>query len=227
MNIQGIFAALVHMGATWVLWLLVLLSVLAVSVILERVVFFWTTKVDVETIRAQLNRAISQEDLRSVRRRLDESPSVEARIVAATIECQSPAEAEERMAAESQLQRLRSEKNLAFLGPLGNNAPFIGLLGTVVGIIGAFAELDASAGRLTTGLMAEIGEALVATAVGLLVALPAVAAFNLFQRAITIRLAQGDALARQFVAHLHTESHLGKTAQVSSRLAEARSREAS
>jgi biopolymer transport protein ExbB len=78
----------------------------------------------------------------------------------------------------------------------------VGLLGTVVGIIGAFHQLDASGGQLTQGLMAEIGEALVATAVGLLVALPAVAAFNAFQRAITVRLAQGDALGRQFIAQL-------------------------
>jgi biopolymer transport protein ExbB len=108
------------------------------------------------------------------------------------------------MAAESSLQRLRAEKNLAYLGTLGNNAPFIGLLGTVVGIIGAFHQLDASGGQLTSGLMAEIGEALVATAVGLLVALPAVAAFNTFQRAIAVRLSQGDALGRQLVAHLYT-----------------------
>jgi biopolymer transport protein ExbB len=110
------------------------------------------------------------------------------------------AEAEERMGAEAQLQRIRSERNLAFLGTLGNNAPFVGLLGTVVGIIGAFGQLDASGGQLTTGLMSEIGEALIATAVGLLVALPAVAAYNTFQRTIAVRLGQGDALGRHLLA---------------------------
>lgn len=203
MNVEGVFRALVGLGATWVLWLLVGLSVVAVAVILERIVFFWSTKISGEKLRLQVTRGLSRSDIEKVKRALDESPSLEARIIGAAMAAHSPAEAEERMAAESQMQRLRSEKNLAYLGTLGNNAPFVGLLGTVVGIIGAFHQLDASGGQLTSGLMAEIGEALVATAVGLLVALPAVAAFNVFQRAIVVRLSQGDALGREFVAHLH------------------------
>ncbi len=203
MNVEGVFQALVGLGATWVLWLLVGLSVVAVAVILERIVFFWSTKTNGEKLRLQVTRGLSSHKLEQVKRSLDESPSLEARIIFAAMAAETPAEAEERMAAESQVQRLRSEKNLAYLGTLGNNAPFVGLLGTVVGIIGAFHQLDASGGQLTSGLMAEIGEALVATAVGLLVALPAVASYNVFQRAISVRLAQGDALGREFVAHLH------------------------
>jgi biopolymer transport protein ExbB len=128
---------------------------------------------------------------------------LEARIVAAGVGAQCVAEAEERMAAAAYEQRLRSEKNLAFLGTLGNNAPFVGLLGTVVGIIGAFGELDASGGQMTTGLMAEIGEALISTAVGLLVALPAVAAYNTFQRVLSVRIGRGEVLGRELLAFLH------------------------
>lgn len=203
MNVEGVFSALVGLGATWVLWLLVGLSVVAVAVTLERIVFFWSTHESGEALRLQVTRALERKDLKALRKKLDESPSLEARIVGAAMAADSPAEAEERMNAETQMQRLRSEKHLAYLGTLGNNAPFVGLLGTVVGIIGAFHQLDASGGQLTSGLMAEIGEALVATAVGLLVALPAVAAYNAFQRAIAVRLSKGDALGREFVAHLH------------------------
>lgn len=202
MNVEGVFQALVGLGAMWVLWLLVGLSVVALAVILERWVFFLTTREAVTALQLRVTRALERGDEAAMKRRLDESPSMEARIVAAALSASSPEEAEEKMAAESQLQRLRSERNLAYLGTLGNNAPFVGLLGTVVGIIGAFHQLDASGGQLTQGLMAEIGEALVATAVGLLVALPAVAAFNTFQRTISVRLAQGDALGRQFIAGL-------------------------
>ncbi len=203
MNVEAVFKGLVGLGATWVLWLLVGLSVVAVAVILERIVFFWSTKASSEKLRLQVTRGLSRKELDRVKRSLDESPSLEARIIAAAMAAETPAEAEERMAAETQVQRLRSEKNLAYLGTLGNNAPFVGLLGTVVGIIGAFHQLDVSGGQLTSGLMAEIGEALVATAVGLVVALPAVAAYNTFQRAIAVRLSQGDALGREFVAHLY------------------------
>ena len=206
MNIDGVFRGLVALGATWVLWVLVGLSVLAFAVILERLVFFISTNANSAALRVQLNRSLTRKNLSQVKRRLDESPSLEARIVGAGVGASCVQEAEERMAAEAQMQRLRSEKNLAFLGTLGNNAPFIGLLGTVVGIIGAFDQLDASGGQLTTGLMTEIGEALIATAVGLLVALPAVAAYNAFQRAISVRLSRGDALGRELIAHLHALS---------------------
>lgn len=209
MNVEGVFQALVGLGATWVLWLLVGLSVIAVAVILERMVFFWSTHESGESLRLQVTRGLERRELEQLKRRLDESPSLEARIVGAAMAADSPAEAEERMNAESQMQRLRSEKHLVYLGTLGNNAPFVGLLGTVVGIIGAFHQLDMSGGQLTSGLMAEIGEALVATAVGLLVALPAVASYNAFQRAISVRLSKGDALGREFVAHLHKSRRLG------------------
>ena len=72
------------------------------------------------------------------------------------------------------------ERRLAFLGTLGANAPFIGLLGTVIGIIRAFAELNEAAGKVTAGLMTEVGEALVATAIGIMVAIPAIAVFNAY-----------------------------------------------
>jgi biopolymer transport protein ExbB len=117
-------------------------------------------------------------------------------------EGRGPHAAAERMAGEAQLARLGMERNLAFLGTVGNNAPFVGLLGTVIGVIRAFHELENSAGQVTRGLMAQIGEALVATAIGILVALPAVAAFNLFQRVSRTRLARGDALAKDLLAHL-------------------------
>jgi biopolymer transport protein ExbB len=97
---------------------------------------------------------------------------------------------------------MHMERNLAFLGTVGNNAPFVGLLGTVIGIIRAFHSLDESQGKITAGLMADIGEALVATAIGILVALPAVAAFNYFQRLIKTRLARGSALGSHIVSYL-------------------------
>lgn len=203
MNIEVALKALVTLGATWVLWVLIALSVVALSVILERLVFFWRTRTDVEALRSELKRGLLAHRLDDVERVLRGGTSLEVRIVGAGIGALSAPEAEQLMLAEAQLQRLRSEKSLAFLGTLGNNAPFIGLLGTVLGIIGAFQQLDQARGQVTSGLMAQIGEALISTAVGLLVALPAVATYNAFQRAIQVRLQRADALGRELVAHLH------------------------
>jgi biopolymer transport protein ExbB len=97
------------------------------------------------------------------------------------------------------------EKRLAFLGTLGANAPFLGLLGTVIGIIRAFEELNNAAGKVSAGLMSEIGEALVATAIGILVALPAIAFFNFFQRVIKARITRADAFGREVLAVLKSE----------------------
>lgn len=207
MNIEATLRALVALGASWVLWVLVALSVLALSVILERLIFFWRTRVDPEALRRALKLGLTAPSLAGLERRLGNDESLEVRVVAAGLTACSAPEAEQLMLAEAQLQRLRSEKCLAFLGTLGNNAPFIGLLGTVLGIVGAFQELDHAHGQVTAGLMAQIGEALVSTAVGLLVALPAVATYNAFQRQIQVRLQRGDALGRDLIAHLHRLDH--------------------
>jgi len=115
------------------------------------------------------------------------------------------------MASATALQRMRLERRLAFLGTLGNNAPFIGLLGTVIGIVQAFEKLqNAGAGGGASGpatdVMGAIAEALVATAIGLVVAIPAVAAFNYFQRRIRATLANSEALTHILLAYAKGEA---------------------
>jgi len=96
-------------------------------------------------------------------------------------------------------ERLRLERHLAFLATLGSNGPFIGLFGTVLGIIKAFHDLAAggAGGAGASTVMAGISEALVATAVGLMVAIPAVVAFNYFNRRIRVRMTE-----LEWMAHL-------------------------
>ena len=84
------------------------------------------------------------------------------------------------MEAERIRVNLQLGKGLNFLGTLGANAPFIGLFGTVLGIIHAFKDLALTEGGGGPAVMAGIAEALVATAVGLLVAIPAVVMYNYF-----------------------------------------------
>jgi biopolymer transport protein ExbB len=108
------------------------------------------------------------------------------------------------MASARSQERLRLERYLGILGTLGNNAPFIGLFGTVLGIIKAFADLSRSGGGGGAAVvMAGISEALVATAVGLFVAIPAVMAFNIFQRLLKRVVGRSNSLANAIVAGLH------------------------
>jgi biopolymer transport protein ExbB/TolQ len=73
------------------------------------------------------------------------------------------------------------EKGLPVLGTLGSTTPFIGLLGTILGIIVSFGALSKGAGDMNS-VMLSLAEALILTAVGLIVAIPAVIAFNFFSR---------------------------------------------
>jgi biopolymer transport protein ExbB/TolQ len=89
---------------------------------------------------------------------------------------------EELLATKRQEERLGMERNLGVLGTMGNIAPFIGLFGTVVGIIKAFRDLALSGSAGPTVVAKGIAEALVATAGGLAVAIPAVIIYNYFMR---------------------------------------------
>lgn len=200
MDIIERLLAISHYGSRWVLWLLIALSIAALAVVIERAVLFFSSRDDTVRLRLELRRLLRDNDLELARRRLEESPSFEARVAVAGLDAESVASAEERMQGESELCKLSMEKNLALLGTLGNNAPFIGLLGTVIGIVRSFRELQSSSGQVSAGLMSEIGEALVSTAIGLLVALPAVAAFNLFQRVVRARMGRANVLAHEILA---------------------------
>jgi len=203
-DVPARLAALTHLGASWILWLLIGLSVIALAIILERAMALVVARDDAAACRRELTALFRAGDLAAAEARARRSPSYEARVVAAGLGSSAPtaAAAEQRLAGAMQLVKLDMERRLAFLGTLGNNAPFIGLLGTVIGIIRAFRALEGGAGKVTAGPMTEVGEALVATAIGILVALPAIAAFNVFQRLVKARLARIDALSRELLAAL-------------------------
>jgi biopolymer transport protein ExbB len=189
MNIQDKFAGLANLGAVWIMWLLVVLSVLSLAVIIERAIVFVSTREDIDALREELRKLYNGSNYDGARKRLNDAKSFEAQIIAAGLDDfdKGSDALEERLAGESRLARSRMERNLAFLGTVGNNAPFIGLLGTVIGVVRAFRQLNAG-GQVSQALLTEIGEALIATAIGLLVALPAVAFFNYFQRLIKGRI---------------------------------------
>ena len=214
MDIEEIVTRLAELGAGWILWLLVALSVICLAIVLERAWILWATR-ERESDRADLEALLRTGDRAAALARASASAGLTARIVAEglTHAGAGPKAIEERAAAETERERLRLERRLGFLGTIGNNAPFVGLLGTVIGIIRAFQEMSRAGGSLTSGLTAEIGEALVATAVGLLVALPAVFFFNLFQRTIRRRLARAGATAREVVASLLDPQNAGSPAE--------------
>jgi biopolymer transport protein ExbB len=204
MNVQDTVSSLADIGATWVMWLLIGISILGLAIALERAIVMIATRDDIRRLKDDLVALLRSGDVDGARTRLERSRSFEARIARAGLseDDVDPEAAADRIAGASQTARISMERRLAFLGTVGSNAPFVGLLGTVIGIINAFRELESAAGKVSAGLMAEIGEALVATAVGICVAIPAVVAFNTFNRIIRARMSRGDALSREVTAFL-------------------------
>ncbi len=215
--IERVKTAMVGIGTGWILVLMLLLSIISLAIMLERTWLFWSLRDDVEGLMRDFGRLLRGGDLPGARRRLEASRSAEAAVVVAgLVEADHGVEAaQEAMEGASALQRMKLEKRLAYLGTVGNNAPFIGLLGTVIGILAAFDELSkgtivqavgsaqvANQQVANQALMGRISEALVATAIGILIAIPAVAAFNAFQRIVRGTLANTEALGHLLLAHL-------------------------
>jgi biopolymer transport protein ExbB/TolQ len=203
-----------NFGAQWVMWLLIALSVVSVAIMLERVWFYWSLRDDLGRLASDLRDLLRSGDVDAARKKMEASPSAEAAVVVAGLieSDRGGAAAEEAMRGALALQKMRLERRLAFLGTLGNNAPFIGLFGTVIGVVQAFAALgrqdtataaaEAAAGMAPQEVMAAIAEALVATAVGLAVAIPAVATYNYFMRQMKSILSNTEVLTRVLLAHL-------------------------
>jgi biopolymer transport protein ExbB len=196
------------MGVGWVMWLLIGLSVVSLAIMIERALFFAAHSLgDVDAI---LNR-LADGDLDGALQLCAGRRGLAAEVLrqGARAAPRGAEAVEEMVQATILRERLRYERRLSYLGTLGNNAPFIGLFGTVLGIVEAFAALAANAqkGAVSAGaanIMTGISQALVATAVGLLVALPAVAVYNVFGRWLKNIVARGECIGHALSSHLKT-----------------------
>lgn len=196
-------------GAAWVLWLMFGLSFVSIAIVIERSFVFRSKGTDLKRLADKLDASLASGDLGKAREQLRDETSVAARVADAGLKlaARGPATAEKGMQSAMAIERSLLEARLAYLGTLGNNAPFVGLFGTVIGIILAFNELGKAQaggnGQLASqAVMGSIAEALVATAVGIAVALPAVASYNFFQRWIATLLADAEALQNLVLAYL-------------------------
>ncbi len=204
MNIIDSFLGFSLLGAEWVMWVLIVLSLASIAIMIERAIYFFGQRQDISGLIIELQKLLRSGNIAGARKQVAEMKGVAASVarVALTEADLGPEAVDE--AAQGALVRERQfmERNLAFLGTVGNNAPFVGLFGTVIGIILAFHELALNTQGGASSVMAGISEALVATAIGLLVAIPAVAAFNLFSRRIKVILGDADVVVHVILSGL-------------------------
>jgi biopolymer transport protein ExbB/biopolymer transport protein TolQ len=193
------------LGSSWVMYLLLGLSVFSIGAMIERALYFRKRDDDVDELGEKLLALLEQGDREGVDALLKKSPSVEASILAPAMRYIGSGPEALADSIESGMIRARMdlERGSTLLGTLGNNAPFIGLFGTVIGVIIAFHQLGASQSSSSmNAVMGGIAESLVATGVGLFVAIPAVVAYNIIQKRIGDIESNLMAIAKDLTAHL-------------------------
>src|SRR6476620_5026425 len=195
-----LFLKLTYVGAERVMWILLLLSIISIALMVERCLYFMRTKIDGDEFAARLDEQLRARNLQGAWQLVKDTHTfaIESAVVAAgLIALRNGAQAAaEAMLSVKARMRPSLDANLSILATIGSNSPFIGLMGTVLGIIKAAHELtNEAANSSPNAVMSGVFEALVATAVGLFVAIPAVVAYNWFQRVVRKRIAQTDSLA--------------------------------
>jgi biopolymer transport protein ExbB len=209
MSLTEQFLNFALLGAEWVMWLLVGLSIVSVGVMIERGLFLRARRVDVDALTADARRALRDGDVAPFEKRYQDAPAMAAQVAMRGLREHDRGvdTVSEAMNSEKTRARKDYERYLVILGTLGNNAPFIGLFGTVIGVIQAFQDLSSDSQGGAEVVMAGISEALVATAVGLIVAIPAVIAFNYFNRRVREAVTATDDVAHTILAELHGRAH--------------------
>ncbi len=195
-------------GAEWVLWLLVILGFIAILIMIERFAFYRKHKANAEELRKLVisldagNIEAAIQTLRGL------PPGMEVNVLAYGLsQLDKGGRAVEELMAGAETRELeRYDRSLWYLATLGNNAPFIGLFGTVLGVIMAFDAMGTSSDQ--SAVMGPIAEALIATGVGLLVAIPAVVAFNIYKQTVKAVVSNTELLSRTLIAHMFSEEDL-------------------
>lgn len=190
--------SLALLGTEWINWLLLFLSVCSVAVILEKLWLLRKKRGNQNVLRRKITNILKTKDKKAIEEilRSDSSSAAEIALRAIRMMNETGVSFEDSLSIALSEEKLALDTRIAILGTLGSNAPFIGLFGTVLGIIHAFNSLATNTKGGPAVVMASISEALVATALGLFIAIPAIAAYNYFVRYIKKIMVASENFAR-------------------------------
>lgn len=211
------FENFAELGAEWVMWLMLLLGLGMIMLAVERFLLLSKTRVNAPDIARELVDFLDRGRASEAKIKLTDGLAMEQRVLADGLSQyhRGSVYVEQIMLSTLARERQRYNRYLSYFATIGNNTPFIGLFGTVIGIILAFKKLgeNPKGGLEVIGPL--ISEALVATAVGLFVAIPAVVIYNWFKSEVKERMSNTDFLMRIVMAHLGQAAHSSKSDGVS------------
>ncbi len=203
------FLQLNLLGAEWVNWTLVLLSLVGLAITADRVILYVRTREGFSALQAGLQQALRKQDLAAATALVGRD-SLVRNVLRAGLDAvgrgvRDPKSVEEEMLAALAAERSRYDARVAWLTTIANIAPLVGLLGTIIGVVGAFYGLGQAGTTQSAGnpqVMSSIAEALASTAFGIFVAVPGVVAYNILKAHISVRLREAESLMREVLANL-------------------------
>jgi biopolymer transport protein ExbB/TolQ len=203
------FLQLNLLGAEWVNWTLVFLSIIGFAITIDRLILYARTRERFSALQASLQDALRRQDLAAARG-LVQSDTLVRNVLRAGLDAvgrgeRDPKSVEEEMLASLAAERSRYDARVAWLTTIANIAPLVGLLGTIIGVVGAFYGLGQAGTTQSAGnpqVMSSIAEALASTAFGIFVAVPGVVAYNLLKAHMGVRLREAESLMREVLANL-------------------------
>ncbi|MGE0870209.1 MAG: MotA/TolQ/ExbB proton channel family protein [Kofleriaceae bacterium] len=207
MDLTSAFVDFAQLGANWVLWLLLLMSLVSVGIMIDRGMWFAGRDTNTEAFTRELRSAYKNNELDRLQSRHKDNKSIAVQVALRGLaEKDHGADAvAEAMHGERARWRRAADRHLMILGTLGNNVPFVGLFGTVLGVIDAFKHLSLKTATSEQQTLSAIAEALTATAFGLLVAIPAVIAFNHFSKKLKLVMTGADECAHTVLSLVYGE----------------------
>ncbi len=190
------------------MYILLLCSLMSVTVVLERVRLYRKLS---RTKRAdfmdRIRRALAGGDLERARDICRDTPAPFSTVVYSGLEAhdQHGKEVSGAMEREITVETMRLERHTSIVATIGNTAVYIGLFGTVLGIIRAFHDISAAGAGGMSIVIGGVAEALVCTAAGLFVAIPAVIAYNYFTRKVDHFINEMELCASELKDIIHVE----------------------
>jgi len=194
---------------------LLICSIVTLAFTVERLMYFQSSGVDVRRFMNELASHIKAGNPRAALDYCQRQNSPVARVMAQAVMNMNRSHDElgQRVDTAIELEQVEMERNIGVLGTMANIAPLLGLFGTVVGIIRAFADIARTGSGGGAVVAMGVSEALLTTAAGIIVAVIATVFFNMFVRRIRTRTAQLEdaretwfSLISQFQRRRQTES---------------------
>ena len=203
MDIAGFFQTIQSGGPA--MWMLLLLSVVAIAIVIERLLFFASQHSDSKGLLRALGQKIAADDLSGAIKVCQQNKGMLPKILEFGLKRGEKNRADITDALSIALmEHLNSlERNLGIIGTIAVIAPFVGLFGTVLGIIRAFQDIALKGNSTPAVVAAGVSEALITTAAGLFVAVIAVIFFNYFKARIKSYNQEMIVAANQLAEMLH------------------------